>query len=114
MRYSLSTDLSAPKIKPNPILEAKKIMTIKDKYPEHSNSRIAKKIGISRARVTQLLNLLKLAPEIQEEILIHNKGFTERLLRPLTHIKDHENQIIVFQKMAQFCRGFSEKDGFEP
>ncbi len=89
-------------------------MDIKDRHPEYSNSRIAKKIGISRARVTQLLNLLKLAPEIQEEILTHDKVFTERLLRPLTRIKDHENQIIVFQKMAQFCRDFSENDGFEP
>ncbi len=37
-----------------------------------SKAGIARHLGISRARVTQTMNLLKLAPEIQKDIEGHN------------------------------------------
>lgn len=48
-----------------------------------SQNSLAKKLGISRVRVTQILNLLKLPPELQEYILAHGreKQITERSLR---------------------------------
>jgi L-lysine 2,3-aminomutase len=49
---------------------------------------LARKKGISRARVTQILNLLKLAPEIQEMVVrlgdpLLSPSVTERKLRVL-------------------------------
>lgn len=49
---------------------------------------VARKLGLTRARVTQLLDLLLLAPEIQDSVL-HAEAvdgaepFTERTLRPI-------------------------------
>jgi hypothetical protein len=51
---------------------------------------IARHLGISRARVTQTLNLLNLPPEIQKLILAlpHEEAafITERRLRRLTQV----------------------------
>jgi hypothetical protein len=41
---------------------------------------------VSRARVTQIMNLLNLAPEIQEELLIERPARCEREVRPLVAI----------------------------
>jgi len=48
-----------------------------------NQSQLAKKLGISRVRVTQILNLLKLPKEKQDYILKHGKQelVTERKLR---------------------------------
>ena len=48
-------------------------------------AEIARLTGLTRARVTQLVNLLLLAPEIQAAILglPYRSGLTERHLRPL-------------------------------
>jgi hypothetical protein len=64
---------------------------------------IACQEGITRARVTQILGLLRLAPEIQEKILsspgtLHHRLVTERLLRPIGAIADHRDQMREFQK----------------
>jgi len=64
---------------------------------------IARREGITRARVTQVLDLLRLAPEIQEKILtltdpLHRRPVTERMLRPIGAIADHPDQIREFRK----------------
>ena len=64
---------------------------------------IACQEGITRARVTQVLGLLRLAPEIQEHILslpdaAHPPLVTERILRPIVTIADHHNQLREFQR----------------
>ena len=48
-----------------------------------TKSQLADKLGISRVRVTQILNLLKLPKERQDYILEHGKDelITERMLR---------------------------------
>jgi len=65
---------------------------------------IAKHLGISRARVTQTLNLLKLAPEIQQHILeLPDDGtafFSERRLRPLMQIPSPPIQIEAFRGLV--------------
>lgn len=68
-----------------------------------SQAEIARQEGITRARVTQVLGLLHLAPEIQEKILaspgtITCPPVTERMLRPIGAIKDHRDQLQEFQK----------------
>lgn len=39
---------------------------------------------VTRARITQIMNLLHLAPEVQEDILFARSAPSERSLRPLT------------------------------
>jgi hypothetical protein len=64
---------------------------------------IARQEGITRARVTQVLGLLRLAPEIQEKILalpcsLHRRPVTERLLRPIGAIPDQRDQVREFHR----------------
>ncbi|HEX8044046.1 hypothetical protein [Candidatus Deferrimicrobium sp.] len=53
-----------------------------------NNAEIAHREGITRARVTQVMSLFRLAPEFQEQILtlsdtIRRSAVTERRLRPI-------------------------------
>ena len=65
---------------------------------------IARQEGITRARVTQVMGMLQLAPEIQEQILYmpdaaRRPFVTERILRPIVTIADHHDQLREFQKL---------------
>ncbi len=67
-----------------------------------SRAAIAREEGLTRARVTQVLDLLKLAPEIREHILSMpsingHRSLSERSLRPLTCLP-------LSQQMARFKR----------
>ena len=74
--------------------------------PLHTSSKadIARHLGISRARVTQTLNLPKLPPEIQKLILALPHGeaasVTERRVRPLTQVSSPETQLDAFHDMV--------------
>lgn len=51
-----------------------------------NRAEMARRHGLTRARVTQLLNLLVLAPEVQAEVrrlALHGAPISERGLRPL-------------------------------
>jgi hypothetical protein len=68
-----------------------------------TQANIACQEGITRARVTQILGMLRLAPEIQERILslpdtIRRRAVTERLLRPITAVADHRDQLREFKR----------------
>jgi len=59
---------------------------------------IARRGGITRARVTQVMGLLRLAPEIQERILslpdiLQRAPVTERMLRSIETITDLDAQV---------------------
>jgi len=59
-----------------------------------SQAEIARCEGITRARVTQVMALSRLAPEIQQHILslpetACRSAITERALRPIAQIGDH-------------------------
>jgi len=65
---------------------------------------IARQEGISRVRVTQVMWLLRLAPEIQERVLamsetIRRPAISERALRPIAHIQDVTDQKARFQQL---------------
>ena len=65
---------------------------------------IARQEGITRARVTQVMGMLRLAPEIREKILstpnaIRRTLVTERVLRPIATITDYHDQIREFHKL---------------
>ncbi len=69
-----------------------------------NQSDIARREGITRARVTQIMGMLQFAPEIQEQILyLPDAGrrplITERILRPIVTIPDHHDQLREFQKL---------------
>jgi hypothetical protein len=64
----------------------------------------ARALGMTRARVSQVTNLLLLAPEIQEAILdlpmviTGRDPITERQLRPIAAEPDWENQLLMWRK----------------
>ena len=71
-----------------------------------SQADLARHLGVSRAKVTQMLNLLKLDEEIQEFILglektdVRLNVLTERRLRPLAQLGSKQMQRKRFKEMA--------------
>jgi hypothetical protein len=70
-----------------------------------NKSDIARREGITRARVTQVMGLLRLAPEIQQHILsmpdaVRRPAITERALRPIAQIGNPVQQIASFQSLV--------------
>lgn len=71
-----------------------------------SQADIARELGVTRARVSQIMGLLKLAPQIQKELLALQdqaaiRFFSERRLRPLLAIKGQRKQVVEFRKMKE-------------
>jgi len=68
-----------------------------------SQAEIARQEGITRARVTQIMGMLRLAPEIQQQILSTpdvdgRPRVTERMLRPIEVITDRGDQVREFHR----------------
>ena len=62
---------------------------------------IARQEGLTRARVTQVMGMLRLAPDIQEHILsmpetVGRPAITERALRSITMFEDEHQQLQAF------------------
>ena len=67
---------------------------------------LAKDEGISRARITQIMRLLSLPEEIQDTLLKLQKPeelrlFSERRMRAIALLGDHERQVNEFRRLAQ-------------
>ena len=60
-----------------------------------SYADIARQLGITRARMTQLGRLLLLAPAIQEQLLVGELRGTERSLRRASNDPDWMSQICI-------------------
>jgi len=63
-----------------------------------TQAAIARREGLTRARVTQIMAMLRLAPEIRKHILampemVGRPGISERALRPITQIGDSGEQL---------------------
>jgi len=74
----------------NPIYLARKYKRMIDNGQVKNQSGLARKLGISRARVTQILNLLKLDKSIIDNLEqigdpMDRKVISERELRKITH-----------------------------
>jgi len=73
---------------------------------EASNqAAIARQEGITRARVTQVMGLLRLAPEIQEHVLslpdrVRRPAITARALRLIGQLVTPQEQINAYQALA--------------
>ena len=83
--------------KKNPILEAKKYLKFLEENPNDSYTDAGKYFAVSRARITQMINLVNKLPKkvvdfvskIKDpELLVY---FTERRLRPLTQINNFDD-----------------------
>ena len=75
-------------------------------------SELAKEEGITRARMTQIMNLLKLAPEIREYIRNLNDPeeidyFTERRLRKISSEAEPEIQVKRFEQLRKAYRNIT-------
>jgi len=63
-----------------------------------NRSRLAELLGYSRARITQVLNLLKLPSDIRRKILLTD-NISEFQLRPLIRIEDEQRQKEMFDRL---------------
>jgi hypothetical protein len=66
---------------------------------------IAHREGITRARVTQVMCLLRLAPEIQQHVLalpdmVRHPAITQRALRPIVQLENASDQKARFQELV--------------
>jgi hypothetical protein len=83
-------------------------------------AELARHGRVTRARVTQIMKLLDLAPDLQERILFLPpvKGLNERNLRSLVAQTDWGKQRTMFQKICKLqmhsavCR--RERDAYQP
>jgi len=70
-------------------------------------SELARLAHVTQPRMTQIMNLLHLAPDIQEKILhlppveAGNDPITERDLRPVTMIRNWRNQRNLWQSLSR-------------
>ncbi len=63
-----------------------------------NRSRLAELLNFSRARITQVLNVLKLPLQIRRELLI-TENISEFHLRPLIKMDDEKRQLASFRKL---------------
>jgi len=63
-----------------------------------NRSRLAELLGYSRARITQVLNLLKLPSDMRRKILLTD-NISEFQLRPLIRIEDEQRQKEMFDRL---------------
>ena len=89
----------------SPLLEARRYAKILRSDPfVKTQADLAREMGVSRVRITQIMSLLRLAPEIQDQLLRLTdqhaiRFFSENRLRPLTQIVDPTRQLEEFQKL---------------
>lgn len=81
----------------NPVAVAKEFQKALTKGECSSRADLARKLGVSRARVTQILRLLRLAPEVLESIAdlgdpLPSPIITERRLRPVVNLSPEDQK----------------------
>jgi len=84
--HKLTESIKNKPVYKNPLYLAKEYKKMIDSRIVKNHAELAKMKGISRARVTQILNLLKLKPQIIKELEklgdpLRSRIVTERLLR---------------------------------
>ena len=90
---------------PNVVKTLRKALTWREELESGvvaTQADIARREGLSRARVTQVMMLLRLAPEIQESILSLSGDprpprLTEKMVRPIACIEKPEKQLAAFE-----------------
>jgi len=85
----------------NPIYLAKEYEQMIDNGQVKNQSGLARKLGISRVRICQILSLLKLDPLIIQELEklgdpLKSKIITERILRPYVNKSPQEQKELLY------------------
>lgn len=89
----------------SPLQEARRYAVILKSDPfVKTQANLAREIGVSRVRITQVMSLLRLASEVQERLLRLEdqkaiQFFSEHRLRPLIQITDPKQQAREFERM---------------
>ena len=60
-----------------------------------SYTAVARALGVTRARMTQVMRLLQLAPEVQEQVLLGGLDWTERRLRRVVREASWPRQLAI-------------------
>jgi len=95
----------------SPMLRAQRYQALMAGDPTiKSRADLARELGITRARVTQVLGLLDLAPEIQEALLALGdqdavRFLSEHRLRPLLRLADPAEQVREFERLLAQAPG---------
>jgi len=106
-KKKLQGSLKRRKPRQHPLLKALELQNLLDTGMVNNQAELAERCGISRARVTQYLNLLKLPDEIIDFLRVNShqesvlRYFTERRLRELTRLKGNERRRKKFRKMIE-------------
>jgi hypothetical protein len=88
---AIEIPLKSCKTYPNPLLLAQHYKHLLNTPGIGSQTALARKIGVSPARISQFLRLLKLPPDIQQQVIemgeqLPSRVITERKLRALLTI----------------------------
>ena len=70
------------------LILAYQIRDVLDKNPQRTLQEISEWLGLTRGRISQVLNLLFLSPRIQEDIILSNKKF-------LFHVPEYKIRKII-------------------
>lgn len=91
------------KPRPNPLLLALSMQNLLESGVVNTRAELAGRMGVSRARITQIMNLLRLPAEIREEILRlpeeEHHWFTERKLRGILRLRPASSQVVAFGRL---------------
>ena len=98
---------SAPSLKkptgPHVLEVAQGLQDVLDAGVVNNRADLARRLGASHARVTQLLNLLKLPDQVRSEILclpeVQQRCFSERRLRSIARTPSAVKQIRAFERL---------------
>ncbi len=105
--YTISPPNKPEKATPvSPVALALAFQRMLEEGEVNNRSDLAKRVALTRARVTQILNLLKLPARILEELqAIHEPAqiafYTERRLRPIARIQRTKEQIDAFRNLGK-------------
>lgn len=89
----------------NPMKQAFILKQLLEQGTCATQADVARHLGMSRARVTQILNLLKLTPEIRDTLLTLSDEqlclISERRLRPIARIMSPTKQEKTFKRLCK-------------
>jgi ParB family chromosome partitioning protein len=88
----------------NPIEKAQGFKEYLDRFGM-SHEQLAQRLGLARSTITNLVNLLELAPEVQEAVRVNQ--ISEGHAKLLKGVKNHERQVAVCRKIV--TQGLSVK-----
>jgi len=85
-----------------------------DEGEVNNRSDLAKRVELTRARVTQILNLLNLPAMILDELVtIHEPAqiafYSERRLRPIARLQSAKKQVSVFRGLGEQLRNSDKR-----